>query len=214
VVHCPTSNLKLASGLCPIAALSAKKVNVALGTDSTASNNGLDMFSELKTAAIVAKQVAGDPTVIPAHEALRMATINGARALGLERVTGSLEKGKSADIISIHIDSLESVPMFSVISHLVYVSSREHVEDVWVAGERVMKSRRLLTLDEAGIKARARTWQARMTAERTAKIGPPDTEMEGEDNGSTATGSNGKKRSATEAKADEQQAANKPKTDE
>jgi 5-methylthioadenosine/S-adenosylhomocysteine deaminase len=166
VVHCPTSNLKLASGVCPLAALTAAKVNVALGTDSTASNNGLDMFSELKLAAILAKNHANNASVIPAYEALCMATINGARALGLEQQIGSLEVGKAADFISLRVDSLEAIPFFSLFSHLVYSASRSHVTDVWVDGKRLMRDRRLLTLDEEGIKQRAKKWQEIMSKEK------------------------------------------------
>lgn len=169
VVHCATSNLKLASGMCLVAQLDKAGVNVALGTDSTASNNGLDMFSEMKLAAVLAKGVAADPTVLPCYNVLKMATYNGAVALGLDQQTGSLEVGKSADFISVRMDSLEALPLFSVLSHLVYVSSREHVENVWVSGKRLMRNRALLTLDEESIKARAVKWQSIMAAEKMAQ---------------------------------------------
>jgi len=166
VVHCPTSNLKLASGLCPVASLRAANVNVALGTDSTASNNGLDMFNEMKLAAILGKEVAHDPAALPSYDVLCMATINGARALGLEQQIGSLEVGKAADMIAVRMDSLEALPIFSILSHLVYVSSRQHVTDVWVDGKRLMRERQLLTLSEQSIREKARKWQGTMMTEK------------------------------------------------
>lgn len=206
VVHCATSNLKLASGLCPVGALSKSGVNVALGTDSTASNNGLDMFAETKLAAILAKQVANDASCIPAFEALQMATLNGARALGMDGVTGSLEKGKSADLISVRIDDLETMPLFNVISHLVYACSRQQVENVWVAGRRLMRARQLLTLDESAIKSSALKWQATMVAEKAKQAAAKNANMETDD--SNANG-NSKKRGAPET--EEASSAVKPK---
>jgi 5-methylthioadenosine/S-adenosylhomocysteine deaminase len=213
VVHCATSNLKLASGLCPVAKLDSAGVNVALGTDSTASNNGLDMFAELKLAAILAKQVAGDASAVPAWKALQMATLNGARAMGMDHVTGSLEVGKSSDFITLRLDDLELVPMFSVISHIVYAATREHVENVWVAGQRLMRQRKLVTMDEADVKRRALKWQSTMATEKfrqaTEKVAAVQaasaSAMDVDSNGTTAAS---KKRGAPEADAP---SASKPK---
>lgn len=162
VVHCPESNLKLASGLCPVGALRQAGVPVALGTDGAASNNDLDLLGELRTAALLAKQVAGDPTVLGAHEALAMATLDGARALGLGAETGSLVPGKWADAIAIDLGGLEQQPVHDVASTLVYATGRERVRDAWVAGRAVMRERALLTLDEDRVIARAREWRARL----------------------------------------------------
>ena len=163
VVHCPSSNLKLASGFCPVAKLQAAGVNVALGTDGAASNNSLDMLAEMKTAALLAKGVAGDPTAVPASAALRMATLNGAKALGLDEDLGSLTAGKWADITAIDLDAPATQPVHDVISTLVYAANREQVSDVWVAGRRLLQERRLTRLDEAGLVQRAQTWHARIT---------------------------------------------------
>ncbi len=162
VVHCPESNLKLASGFCPVAKLLAAGVNVALGTDGAASNNDLDMFGEMRTAALLAKGVANDATALPAHQALEMATINGARALGIDSVTGSLEVGKQADIIAVDLSAIETTPMFDPISHLVYCTGRNQVSDVWVAGKHLMKQRVLTSLDIVTISTAARELAARI----------------------------------------------------
>lgn len=152
VVHCPSSNLKLASGFCPVARLVSAGVNVAIGTDSASSNNSLNMFSEMKTAALLAKGVAGDATVVPAATALRMATLNGARALGVGDITGSLEIGKQCDLIAVKVlGEVEFEPLFSVISHLVYVADRNHVTDVWVAGQQLLDNKRLTTINEEDV---------------------------------------------------------------
>lgn len=148
VIHCPESNMKLASGICPVAELLHAGVNVALGTDSCSSNNNLDMFGEMQSAALLAKIHTMDATVLPADQVLAMATINGARALGMECETGSLEVGKSADIVAVDFDSIETQPVFDPVSHLVYCSSREHVTDVWIAGKQCLTERVLNTIDE------------------------------------------------------------------
>lgn len=168
VLHCPESNLKLASGFCPVAALSRAGVNVALGTDGAASNNDLDMFGEMRTAALLAKAVSGDASAVPAEEALRMATINGARALGLEHEIGSLEPGKAADIVAVHVGDLETRPLFHPASQLVYACGRHQVTDVWIAGRQVLKNRRLTTLDEAQLRARTDDWALRIAGEESA----------------------------------------------
>ncbi len=158
VVHCPESNLKLASGFCPIAKLIAAGVNVALGTDGAASNNDLDMLGEMRTAALLAKAVAGDASAIPAATALRMATLNGAKALGIDKETGSLEIGKAADITAISLGGLESQPIYNPISQLVYATGRDRVSDVWVAGKQVLKGGELTTLDQHAIHQKALEW--------------------------------------------------------
>ncbi len=159
VVHCPESNLKLASGFCPVQKLLNAGINVALGTDGAASNNDLDMFGEMRTAALLGKAVAGDASALPAEKALAMATINGARALGLESVCGSLVVGKAADIVAVKMDDLETQPLYHPISQLVYATGRDKVSDVWVAGRHLLKERQLTTLDESAILESTRQWQ-------------------------------------------------------
>lgn len=134
IVHCPTSNLKLASGIAPVASCMAAGINVGLGTDGAASNNRLDMFSEMRLAALLAKVQQDDATAIPAHQALVMATINGAKALGLEQSIGSIEVGKLADLTAVNIADVRLSPCFDPVSHLIYVAGREHVSHVWVNG--------------------------------------------------------------------------------
>ncbi len=147
VAHCPVSNLKLASGLARVPAMLAAGVNVALGTDGAASNNRLDMLDEARLAALLAKAVANDASALPAAAALECATINGARALGLDKRIGSIEAGKEADLVAVELSSPEVSPMFDPVSHLLYASGREHVTDVWVAGRRVVQTRQLVTDD-------------------------------------------------------------------
>ncbi|MEZ5535670.1 MAG: TRZ/ATZ family hydrolase [Thiolinea sp.] len=162
VVHCPESNLKLASGFCPVAKLLEAGVNVALGTDGNASNNDLDMLGEMRTAALLGKGLAGDATVIPAKQALRMATINGARALGLDAITGSLEIGKSADCIAVDFSELESQPLYDPVSHLVYCTSCNQVTHSWVNGRLLMAERKLTTLNTDELVSNAKDWQVKM----------------------------------------------------
>lgn len=162
VLHCPESNLKLASGFCPVHKLLNAGVNVALGTDGAASNNDLDMFGEMRTAALLAKAVANDASALPAAQALRMATLNGARALGLGDETGSLEKGKAADIVAVRLDDIECQPFYNVISQLVYATGRDKVSDVWVAGRQLLKERELLTVDASVVLARTQIWRNRI----------------------------------------------------
>jgi 5-methylthioadenosine/S-adenosylhomocysteine deaminase len=164
VVHCPSSNLKLASGFCPVAKLLKAGVNVAIGTDGAASNNTLDMLAEMRQAALLAKGVASDPTALPASTALRMATLNGARALGLDKDLGSLTPGKWADLCAVDLDSPETQPVHDVISTLVYAANREQVSDVWVAGRRLLQERRLLRTDLPELLKRAAAWGARIAA--------------------------------------------------
>jgi len=155
-------NLKLASGFCPSAKLLESGINVALGTDSAASNNDLDMFSEMRSAALLAKGVAGDASALPAATALRMATYNGALALGIAEETGSLEANKYADITAVDFGSLESQPIYHPISQLVYASSRNMVSDVWIGGRQVLKSGNMTTLDENELLTTASHWQAKV----------------------------------------------------
>lgn len=152
VIHCPESNMKLASGICPINRLLSAGINVALGTDSSSSNNDLDMFGEMRSAAMLAKISTMDATAAPAEQVLQMATINGARALGMDDITGSLEVGKFADIVAVNFDTIESIPVYDPVSHLVYCSSRDHVTDVWIAGKQRLTDRVLNTIDENQLK--------------------------------------------------------------
>jgi 5-methylthioadenosine/S-adenosylhomocysteine deaminase len=159
VVHCPESNLKLASGFCPVHRLLTAGVNVALGTDGAASNNDLDMLGEMRTAALLAKAVSQEATAVPAHTALRMATLNGARALGLDNETGSLKPGKAADITAVDLSVLPSQPVYDPVSQIVYTATREQVTDVWVAGRHLLASRALATVDENAVLHQARLWR-------------------------------------------------------
>ena len=162
VVHCPRSNLKLASGMCPVAALQKAGVNVALGTDGAASNNRLDLWAELQTAALVGKFVASDATAVAATEALAMATINGARALNLADEIGSLLPGKAADVICVDLSGIEHQPLLDPLSELVYAASRHDVTDVWVAGEHLIVQREAVRLDLPAIGAAAARWGQRL----------------------------------------------------
>lgn len=159
VIHCPESNLKLASGLCPVAKLLRTGINVAIGTDGAASNNDLNMFGELHTAALVAKAVAGDPTVVDAHQALRLATINGARALGWADRIGSIEAGKAADLAAVELGTIESEPLYNPASQLVYTNAGSRVSHLWVNGNALMSERQLLTVNEQEVLTKARLWR-------------------------------------------------------
>jgi 5-methylthioadenosine/S-adenosylhomocysteine deaminase len=162
VVHCPVSNMKLGAGIAPVAALLARGVNVALGTDGAASNNRLDLLSEMRIAALLAKVATGDPSVLPAAQTLAIATLGGARALGLDAEIGSLAAGKQADIVAVDLSALDASPCYDPRSHLVHAVGREAVTDVWVAGRRVVAGGALVTADEAAIAVRARLWQERL----------------------------------------------------
>lgn len=169
VVHCPESNLKLASGFCPAAKLLAAGVNVALGTDGAASNNDLDMFGEMRSACLLAKGVAADAAALPASAALRMATLSGAKALGLDKDIGSLAAGKWADVTAVDLHSAETQPVHNPISALVYSAGRQHVSDVWVAGKRLLQERELTQLQLPLTLAKAEAWRERMAAGRNAQ---------------------------------------------
>ncbi|WAH60304.1 TRZ/ATZ family hydrolase [Pseudomonas silvicola] len=164
VVHCPESNLKLASGFCPVERLWQAGVNVAVGTDGAASNNDLDLLGETRTAALLAKAVAGSATALDAHRALRMATLNGARALGLQASIGSLEIGKAADITAFDLSGLAQQPIYDPVSQLIYATGRECVKHVWVAGKTLLEDRRLTRLDEQGLVDTAQRWGQRIGA--------------------------------------------------
>lgn len=159
LAHCPTSNLKLASGIAPVTELLQAGVNVGLGTDGAASNNRLDLFQEMRLAALLAKGVSGRADVLGAHQALHMATLGGARALGLDAKIGSLLPGKAADICAVAFDDFALAPCFDPVSHLVYVAGREHVSDVWVAGQARVERRQLLGVDESELIKLAALWQ-------------------------------------------------------
>jgi 5-methylthioadenosine/S-adenosylhomocysteine deaminase len=162
VVHCPTSNMKLASGIAPVPTLQARGVNVALGTDGAASNNRLDIIGEMRMASLLAKVAGGDPAVLPAPLALEMATLGGARALGLDAAIGSLLPGKQADMVAVDLSAGATLPCYDPVSHVVHVAGRECVTDVWVGGERVVAERRLARADEAALLASAHLWQDRL----------------------------------------------------
>ena len=163
-VHCPQSNLKLASGFCPVVRLLDKGINLGIGTDGAASNNDLDMLEEMRSAALLAKAVANDPQSLPAHQALEMATLGGARALGLADVTGSLEIGKWADITAINLSHPSCQPVYDAISQVVYTASRQQVSDVWVAGEQLVEDSELTTIDVDDCLRRAHNWQQKISS--------------------------------------------------
>jgi len=164
VVHCPESNLKLASGFCPAEKLRRGGVNLALGTDGCASNNDLDMFGELRTAALLAKAVASDAAAFDDAFALRAATLNGAKALQLDAKIGSIEAGKRADLIAVKMDEVETQPLYNVISHLAYAVSRRQVSDVWIDGVRKLAEGALVDFDLAGVLEKAGRWRERIAA--------------------------------------------------
>lgn len=162
IVHCPESNLKLVCGVSPVDKLLKLGINVALGTDGAVSNNDLNMFGEMKMATLLSKLATSDPTSLPVETVLQMATLHGAKALGISDVTGSLAVNKSADFIAVKLDEIETMPLYHPISQLVYSAARQQVTDVWVKGKQLMKNRALLTLDEAEIKAKAHEWRSRI----------------------------------------------------
>ncbi len=170
VVHCPESNLKLASGTCPVAQLFDAGVHLALGTDGAASNNDLDMLGEIRTAALLAKGHAGDPAALPAHDVIAMATLGGARALGLGDDIGSLVPGKWADMAAIDLDEIETQPLYNPASQIAYSAGRHQVTDVWVAGRRLLAQRQLTTLDEAALRDNARRWHHRISQDKPREV--------------------------------------------
>ncbi len=164
VIHCPESNLKLASGFCPVERLWQAGVNVAVGTDGAASNNDLDLLGETRTAALLAKAVAGSATALDAHRALRMATLNGARALGIESDTGSIEIGKAADLVAFDLSGLAQQPVYDPVSQLIYATGRDCVKHLWVGGKQLLDDRRLTRLDKQQLCATARAWGERISS--------------------------------------------------
>ena len=164
VIHCPESNLKLASGFCPVAQLQQAGVQLTLGTDGAASNNDLDMIGEMRSAGLLAKAVSGNPAAMPARQVLRMATLQGARALGMDGAIGSIEPGKRADLIAVDLSGVSTQPVYDPVSQLVYAASRDHVRQVWLDGRRRVRDGELVDMDVQDILERARTWHGRISA--------------------------------------------------
>ena len=159
LAHCPTSNLKLASGIAPITELLAQNINIGLGTDGAASNNRLDLFHEMRLAALLAKGQSGRANALSAHQVLHMATLAGAQALGLDTIIGSITPGKSADLCAVNLDSIALAPCYDPVSHLVYSAGREHVSDVWVEGRIRVKNNKLPENNESELIKMAVLWQ-------------------------------------------------------
>jgi len=166
VAHCPESNCKLASGISPVQKMLNKGVNVTLGTDGVAANNELDMFGEMKMSAFIGKVSEMDPKAMTASTVIEMATINGAKALGLDKEIGSLEIGKAGDMIAINLDTLSTVPVYNPISHVVYAAGKESVTDVWIEGEQKVRNRNLLVYDEEQLTRIAHSWGKVIHAKR------------------------------------------------
>jgi len=165
VAHCPSANLKLASGFAPVAGMLRAGVNVGLGSDGAASNNRLDLFAEMRLAALLAKGASGDASVLPAAAALRMATLDAARALNLDDRIGSIAAGKRADLVAVDLSAPACQPVFDPVSHLVYVAGREQVTHVWVDGQPKLHQRRLVDLDTDDLAARAAYWRGKLAAQ-------------------------------------------------
>lgn len=168
VAHCPSSNLKLASGIAPITDLLRAGVNLGLGTDGAASNNRLDLFGEMRLAALLAKGASGNAAALPAAAALKAATLDAARALNLDDKIGSITPGKRADLVAVDLHALSSQPVFDPVSHLVYVAGREHVTHVWVDGKLKLNDRRLVNLDIDDLTARATYWRTKLASQGQA----------------------------------------------
>ena len=162
VAHCPSSNLKLGSGIAPVSELIKAGVNLGIGTDGAASNNRLDLFAEMRLAALLAKGASGDPQIMPAHRVLEAATLGGARALGLQDQIGSIAPGKLADLTAVNLSATELSPCYDPVSHLVYAAGREHVTDVWVGGSRRVANGKLIDLDETALLSRAHYWKNKL----------------------------------------------------
>ncbi len=165
VAHCPKSNLKLASGVCRTGDLVQNHVNVAIGTDSAASNNSLNMLEELRFAALLVKGLSGDASQLSVHEALRMATINGAKSLGIDLVTGSLEPGKLADLSAIDLSGIACSPLYNPVAQIVHAASRSQFTDVFIGGKQVLRNKKLLTIDEVECLKIANRWQKKIASE-------------------------------------------------
>lgn len=162
VIHCPKSNLKLASGLCPTAKLLDHGITVGLGTDSAASNNCLNMLEEMRFASLIAKVAAEDSTAVSAEQSLHMATLGSAKAMGLDQDIGSLEVGKAADMVSLRVDQTQTQPLYNLISQLVY-SVQTQATNSWVAGKRLLADGHLTSLNETELLAKAADWQQRIS---------------------------------------------------
>jgi 5-methylthioadenosine/S-adenosylhomocysteine deaminase len=168
VAHCPSSNLKFANGFAPVARMLAEGVNIGLGTDGSASNNRLDLFQEMRQAALLAKAVSGDASALPARQALAMATLDGARALRLDHVIGSIERGKFADLTAVEFTAPDMLPCYDPISHLIYAAGRENVSHVWVAGRLLVEGRELKNRPKNDLEKLAVLWQNRLSMETMA----------------------------------------------
>ena len=168
VAHCPSSNLKFANGFAPLATMLAEGVNVGLGTDGSASNNRLDLFQEMRLAALLAKALSGDALALPAHRALAMATLDGARALRLDHAIGSIEQGKFADLTAVEYSAPEMLPCYNPITQLVYGAGRENVSHVWVAGRLLVENRELKSRQKNDLKKLGILWQNRLSMETKA----------------------------------------------
>ena len=163
VIHCPESNMKLASGICPISKLLNAGVNVGIGTDGAASNNDLNLFGELKSATLLAKINSMDPTALTASEALTLGTLGGAKALGMDKNIGTIEVGKLADLIAVDLHQIEMQPIHDVFSQLIYVNSGSHVTHSWIQGEQIMHQRELLKIDQDNLRRRILKWQNKLS---------------------------------------------------
>jgi len=164
IAHCPRSNLKLASGIAPVTQYRNAGINVAIGTDGAASNNTLDMLSEMRYAALLAKGTTGDAMALPACDALKMATLDGARALGLAHETGSIAPGKWADLTCVDLSNINSQPVYDPLSQLVYTARADQVSDVWIAGKQQLENGRLTQIDTDNLLARSCEWQKRFAS--------------------------------------------------
>ena len=163
VIHCPESNMKLASGICPTSKLLNAGVNVGIGTDGPASNNDLNLFGELKSATLLAKINSMDPTALTASEALTLGTLGGAKALGMDKNIGTIEVGKLADLIAVDLHQIEMQPIHDVFSQLIYVNNGSHVTHSWIQGEQIMHERELLKIDQDNLRRRILKWQNKLS---------------------------------------------------
>ena len=168
VAHCPSSNMKLANGFAPVPAILEQGINTGLGTDGAASNNRLDLFQEMRTAALIAKAVAADASVLPADRALSMATLDGARALGLDHAIGSIEPGKFADLVAVEFTAPALLPCYDPISHIVYVAGRENVSHTWVEGRILVENYRLTQPPKNDLENLTGLWQNRLSTKTKA----------------------------------------------
>jgi len=162
IAHCPSSNLKLGSGIAPVALMLRSNVNVGIGTDGAASNNRLDMFAEMRLAALLAKGANEDPAALPAHQALEMVTVNAAKALGLDDKIGTIEVGKKADLVAVKLNDITISPCYDPVSHLVYTCGREHVTNTWVAGELRYSNGLYANIEPLELKEIIKKWQPKL----------------------------------------------------